>query len=150
MTGGARTPPMALPPNPLDRLQLCARIVAGTAPALAEWLETGTRAHIYGTTSLDQALGLRGNAAGVRTARLEYLMRERNCHLRAALALLGGDVGRLATEIDNFEARVLPRLRRGSSASLSPLQQHLFDAFGLGVAVPSTKKGLDKALAAEN
>lgn len=139
--------PRLLPANPIERLQLCARIVDQSAPALAEWLGGATMEHIYRGTSLDRALGLTGGSAGVRTPRLEYLLLLRNQHLRTALELCGGDFTALAAAVARFETRVWPRLSRGAEPDGQPLHQCLYESFRLNVGIPRTRKGLEKALA---
>ncbi|MFA7605299.1 MAG: hypothetical protein WCY08_01800 [Rhodocyclaceae bacterium] len=104
---------------------------------MARWIIESMRLHLDGV-ALDQALRLD------RASRL----RERNQALQDAAALLAAADGpwrcacRLEAAIRRFESRILPRLKRGASAQLAPIDEALRRAFDAGPRVPTTARNL--------
>lgn len=137
---------MALPENPIDRLYLAADLVGMVDADLAQWLQGAIAEHVGSGTSMDRALGLAGSLG--RSPRFEYLRRERDSHLAAALAHLGGDFCALASEASAFERRIWPawRYRDAPDPAWPPVRRILHAAFRLGLRVPATVDGLRRAL----
>jgi len=121
----------------LDRL---VELAAGDSE-VCRWLLQGRDAWRSGVPLAD-ALGLTGAAA----------KRARNAHLADAARLLrmdrGDDVstwelaGLLAAEINRHQTTIAPRLRAGSTALLSPVQQCIRQAASTGAGLVTCQRRL--------
>lgn len=131
---------------PIDRLHAVVAIVQTCSPELSSWLSDALEDHIRLGNSIDYGLGLVGHLG--RSPRFKYLERQRAIHLEAALAALGGDVHRLAQEVRSFEE--VPAVERGAPEPRphwQPWRRHIHAAARLGLKVPSSVPGLEKAIA---
>ena len=111
---------------------------------VSRWLINGFGRYLHHRTPLDVALGLR-EPSQWHPATIEARER-RNCHLRAAGALLGDSVMELAERVRQFETRTWPRWREREDLPSDPLHRELVLAFRACPRVPSSAEGFRKIL----
>lgn len=119
----------------------------GPAP-LTRWFEQGLQEYITdGEKTLDICLGLRSQSE--RSWRYQFLMMQRNNHLREAHTFCDGDTPwkkscQLAKEIERFRGIIWPRFKELENVpdGTSNLRTSLFNAFNVGLSVPKTARQL--------
>lgn len=119
----------------------------GPAP-LTQWFEQGLQEYLTdGEKTLDICLGLRGQSE--RSWRYQFLMMQRNNHLREAHTLCDGDTPwkkscELAKQIDRFRGIIWPRFKdlEDVPEGTSALRTTLFNTFKVGLPVPKTTRQL--------